>query len=281
MNSKLKILIILFFIAFIAVAYLMLISESVEINNKSNNNISKDENRPNDFKEIEKQNKEIEVQGEVEIIKEDKQDENLEINNDSEILNIVFDVPFTPQSPFADWDDPIFQDGCEEAVALMAVSWARGESLNQTKAKNEIVAASSYQTENYGEYRDASVEDTVKRIIKGYFAYKNVNVKNNITIEDIIFELINGNLIILPMNGQELRNPYYTPPGPERHMIVVIGYDEEKKEFITNDPGTKRGEEYRYNEDILFSAVRDYYTGYHVEINDVRKNMIIVTPEKK
>ena len=49
-----------------------------------------------------------------------------------------------------------------------------------------------------------------------------------------------------------------------------------KKEFITNDPGTRKGELYRYNETVLYSAIRDYPTGYHETINKIEKNMIVV-----
>lgn len=204
------------------------------------------------------------------------EEENLNIEDGLEMLNIIYKVPFTPQAPYAEWSDPVHQDGCEEAVSLMAVLWARGEVLNQSKAKEEIVAASDYQAENFGEYRDASVKDTAKRIIKGYFEYNKVEVKTVITAKDIIQELIKGNIIIIPTDGQKLDNLYYTPPGPERHMLVVIGYDEENQEFITNDPGTKRGENYRYSEKVLFDAIRDYHTGYHAPIDAIEKNMIVI-----
>jgi len=78
------------------------------------------------------------------------------------------------------------------------------------------------------------------------------------------------------MNGQMMHNPYFTPPGPPRHMILIRGYDANKKIFITNDPGTRNGELYEYNYDVLFNAIRDYPTGYHELINVVEKNMIVV-----
>ncbi len=193
-----------------------------------------------------------------------------------EIKNIIISAPFTPQAPSGEWGNPIFQDGCEEASSLMAVYWARGKELDLKKAKEEIIAASNYEKEKYGEYRDASAEDTVSRIIKGYFNYDKVSLKKDIKLNDIIYEIMKGNLVILPMDGQALKNPYYTPPGPERHMIVVRGYDKDKKEFITNDPGTKRGEGYRYKEDILFAAIRDYLTGHHEPIEKIEKVMIII-----
>jgi len=198
---------------------------------------------------------------------------------EEELLNniIILDVPFTPQAPLAEWSDPRQQDGCEEAAVLIAMKWVKGETIaSGAQAKEEIIAMSSWQLKNYGEYRDTSAADTVERLIKEYYQYDGVQVKNDITIEDIIKELEAGNLVITPMNGQILDNPYYTPPGPERHMLVVRGYDYATKEFITNDPGTKRGELYRYNEKVLYNAIRDYKTGYHVAIDVVNKNMIVI-----
>ena len=78
------------------------------------------------------------------------------------------------------------------------------------------------------------------------------------------------------MNGQKLGNPFFTAPGPERHMLVVIGYDPEKLEFITNDPGTRQGEAYRYPVNVLWLAIRDYPTGDHEPITEVVKKMIVI-----
>ena len=158
----------------------------------------------------------------------------------------------------------------------MAVRWARGESLNKEEARSEILKLADYQKKSFGEYRDTSAEDTVIRIIKGYFGYSQAEVKKDITIYDIINELVKGNLVITPMNGRQLNNPHYTGQGPERHMLVIRGYDSQTKEFITNDAGTRLGEKYRYKEEVLYNAIRDYLTGYHLPIEKEEKVMIVV-----
>ena len=192
------------------------------------------------------------------------------------VRDILLDVPFTSQAPFGEWNNPIYQDGCEEAATLMAVRWARGESLNKEEAKSEILKLAEYQKKNFGEYRDTSAEDTIARIIKGYFGYSQTEIKRGITINDIIKELVGGNLVITPMNGRQLYNPHYTGQGPERHMLVIRGYDSQTKEFITNDAGTRLGEKYRYKEEVLYNAIRDYLTGYHLPIEKEEKVMIVV-----
>ncbi|MEI7451863.1 MAG: C39 family peptidase [Candidatus Falkowbacteria bacterium] len=189
---------------------------------------------------------------------------------------IKLDVPFTTQSPFAQWSDLRQENACEESAAIMAVYWAKGKIFTAQEARDMIVAISDWEKKNYGSFEDTSAKDTVDRIFKKYFNYQKVAVVNNIKLEDIITELEKGNLVITPMDGQKLGNPFFTPPGPVTHMLVIIGYDYKTKEFIVNESGTKRGKAYRYDRDVLFAAIRDYPTGNHEPIVGIKKNMIVV-----
>ena len=191
--------------------------------------------------------------------------------------DVLLDVPFTSQAPFGDWADPRQQDGCEEASALMAVSWARGEALTSQKSLDEILAIADYEEKHYGNYHDTDAEDTADRIYKGYFGYVNIEVRHQIDIEDIKQELFKGNLVVVPADGRELGNPHYTPPGPLEHNIVIRGYDAAKKEFITNDSGTSYGEKYRYAEKVMEGALLDYPTGDKEAVIPGRTAMIIVS----
>ncbi len=187
------------------------------------------------------------------------------------------DVPFTVQAPLGEWSDPKQQDACEEAALLMAVAWARNETLGTPQeTRDKIIDIANYQTENYGDSRDTSTKDSLDRIAKGYFNFNGASYKENISTNDIIRELHNGNLVITPMNGQAMNNPHFTSPGPERHMVLIIGYDSDTNEFITNDAGVAPGKDYRYPVDLFFNAVRDYETGYHLPIEDTKKNMIVI-----
>ena len=190
---------------------------------------------------------------------------------------ILFDVPFTPQAPFYEWDNPKLSNGCEEASALMAMSWVKGTTITPEKAKQEIIAISDYELDKYGVFLDTSTKDTFDWIFKGYYGYQNVKLSYDISVDDIKNELRAGNLVIVPVNGQELHNPYYTPPGPERHKVVVVGYDPDNREFITNDPGTIRGKSFRYPEGVFFGAIHDYLTGNDLPLPPKRKAMIVVS----
>ena len=164
----------------------------------------------------------------------------------------------------------------DDASALMAVSWARGEELTNQKGLEEIIQISDFELKKYGEYRDVSAHDTVDWIFKDYFSFEGASLRKSITSDDIIGELRAGNLVIVPLNGQILRNPFFTPPGPIRHMLLIRGYDPNTDEFITNEPGTRHGEGFRYKTDVLYSAIADYPTGFHEHIDGIWKNMIVV-----
>jgi len=186
-------------------------------------------------------------------------------------------VPFLSQAPFGDWKDLRQQDGCEEASAIMAMLWVRGDGrVTKDYALSKILDIHDYEEKNYGNGYDTSAEDTLENIINGYYNYKNASLITDATLENIRNELARGNLIIAPVNGQALKNPNYSGSGPERHMLVIIGYDPVKKEFITNDPGTRKGENYRYGETLFYNSIRDYASGLKSPIPDTHKNIIVV-----
>lgn len=186
-------------------------------------------------------------------------------------------VPFTSQAPTGNWEDDRFQDGCEEASVFMAVKWIKDESFGTAaETEKEIIDISEWEKNKYGSYHDTSAQDTVKRLFQEYFELDNAKAVNNITVNDIKAGLAEGRLVIVPADGTIIGNPNYTAPGPTRHMIVIIGFDETKGEFITNDPGTRKGKDYRYKYQVLYNAIRDYPTGNHEENRGIKKNMIVV-----
>jgi len=190
---------------------------------------------------------------------------------------VKYDVPFAAQAPFGDWDDPRQQDGCEEASMLMAVRWARGEELTREEALSQILAFSAFEVEKHGGFHDTSASDTAA-YSREFFGYEKIRVANDVLREDIKRELARGNLVVVPADGTKLKNPYFTPPGPIRHMLVITGYDDAKGVFITNDPGTRRGEDFAYSYAVMEDAMLDYPTGYHEPIEELRKAMIVIEP---
>lgn len=193
--------------------------------------------------------------------------------------SVLIDVPFVAQAPTGDWKNPREQDGCEEAASYMAMLWVKGEKPPQDAKEQEdiLLELSDWEETQFGSFHDTSVEDTVSRLYTNFYHYANVKVEKNITADLIKNELSQGKIIQAPFDGRKLNNPFYTAGGPERHNLLIIGYDEKTQEFITNDNGTRHGKNYRYKYEILLNALRDYPTGDHLPITENKKEMIVIS----
>lgn len=189
--------------------------------------------------------------------------------------NINHRVPFTSQAPTAEWGQQIFQDGCEEASVLMAQAWRNGETLTKESAFKNISALATWQKKKFGHSVDTDTADTQQFLLEEYLEVTDTIIRYDFTLDTLI-DLTQKGIVIVPTNGQKLGNPNYRAPGPLQHMLVIVGYDASLHEFITNDPGTRKGEGYRYPEATLYAAIRDYPTGKHLPIEGERKAMILV-----
>lgn len=184
-------------------------------------------------------------------------------------------VPFTPQAPHADWSLP-YQEACEESSLIMVNAWMVGTPSGLMEADvadrliQELVA---WQEERFGYYEDTSAEETAV-IAREFYGYANSEVLPVESIEDVKKVLADGYAVILPAAGKKLGNPYFSGEGPLYHMLVVKGYTKDGR-IITNDPGTKRGEDFLYDAETLFSAIGDWNDGNPA---DGEKLMIILKP---
>lgn len=190
---------------------------------------------------------------------------------------LIANVPFTSQAPTGDWSDNRQQNDCEEAVVLMGAKWVADESIGSTTDALVLLRSLSEMAEGmFGTYVDSSAADTLK-LFQKYTGTTRGSVKYDVTITDIKKELSANHILLSPMNGQALHNPNFTGAGPERHFLVIIGYDDTTGMFTTNDPGTRNGRNYRYKYETLYAAMRDYPTGDHQTITVNRRAMIIIS----
>lgn len=202
-----------------------------------------------------------------------------ELPMQEESISIVFkdqNVPFAVQAPGGLWENPRYQDGCEEASLLMAFSWVERKDIENIVLDLDVISYA--MEERLGTFYDTSIEDTFLFAYE-YLEGENVFLKKDVTKDDIIRELMEGYIVAITVNGQKLQNPHFTSPGPLYHMIIIRGYDPETKEFIANDPGTQYGKGYRYQEDLLFSAMHNYKTGKKSTIYPDEKSMIVFQRE--
>ncbi|NTW27312.1 MAG: hypothetical protein HGA36_03240 [Candidatus Moranbacteria bacterium] len=202
-----------------------------------------------------KKNDEMSEKNELELEKSVLPAENKTVFSDMQML-----VPFTVQAPFGKWDNPLFQNGCEEASIAMAMNWVRGKTFTAKSAEKEILDISAWEDKTFGQAVDSSVDD-IARILREHYGYQNFEVMKDVNLDDIKLQLKSSRVVLVPMNGKILANPHFTPPGPDQHMLVVVGYDSEADEFITNDPGTKFGANYHYAVSKFMDAIWSYPSG--------------------
>ena len=176
------------------------------------------------------------------------------------VYPVLFDsinlaVPFYPQAPDADWGMP-WQEACEEASITLAYHYFSDRALTKEQFKKDVLGLVDWQKEHFGDYIHSTVDQTVQ-MLEGYFGFTDYRILENPSIEDMKRELSKGHVIVAPFAGRMLGNPFYSGEGPYYHMMVIKGYDQTN--FITNDVGTKRGEDFIYSYQIIMNALHDYH----------------------
>ena len=182
-------------------------------------------------------------------------------------------VPFTSQAPHGNWVPP-YKEACEEASALMAAFYFQKEpdgQIDPETADEEILRIVAFEDTFFGYNADTTAAETAL-LIENYY-HLTTELVMNPTADQLKEQIAAGYPIIMPAAGRELGNPYFTAPGPRYHMLVIKGYTEEG--FITNDPGTRHGEDYFYSTDVLLNAIHDW-NGGEVELGE--KVVIVVKP---
>ncbi len=178
-------------------------------------------------------------------------------------------IPFTSQAPHANWDMP-YQEACEEASILMSLWFINGdEAKTKEEADAAILELVAWQEATFGYYKDTTVEETL-HVMHDRFGLTDAYSIDDPTIEQIQNAIALGYPVIVPAAGRHLDNPNFTGEGPLYHMLVIRGYTE--TEFITNDPGTRRGEQFRYNKEHLMSVIHDWNGG---DVDNGKRAVII------
>lgn len=171
-------------------------------------------------------------------------------------------VPFTAQAPSGNWSLP-YQEACEEASVLMAVAYfdsTRVDIATKEAATAELLALVDFQTERFGDYKDTTAEETA-RFARQRYEHITFDIVRDPTVEDLRAALARGQLVIVPAYGRALGNPHFSGDGPLYHMLVLRGYDADRGWFVTNDPGTRYGEGYVYDEATIMAAMGDWNDG--------------------
>lgn len=165
-------------------------------------------------------------------------------------------VPFTSQAPNGNWQEP-WQSACEEASIVMIQNFYKDKGLSVEQARQQILAVFQLKKTTGPASQDESLERIAEIINSGNLIWQ-ARVVTEPSLNAIKTELAANHPIIAPVYAPLLHNPNYTSPGPLYHVIVITGYDDASGEFITNDPGTDKGQDNRYPYQVLLTAVHDY-----------------------
>lgn len=164
-------------------------------------------------------------------------------------------VPFTTQAPGANWDAD-HEEFCEEAAVVMAGRFFSNRTFSSTAdAEAALQQAKTWEVAHLGFYFDTTAAETAE-LARGVYGVT-VTLKTNPTITDIKQALAENTLVIVPTAGRQLGNPNFKSPGPIYHNLVIRGFTKDGK-FITNDPGTRKGEAYVYDESVIMNAMHDW-----------------------
>ncbi|MFH1284323.1 MAG: C39 family peptidase, partial [Candidatus Peregrinibacteria bacterium] len=208
--------------------------------------------------------------GESISLPEDPQDPLVMAENITLPQSLTLSVPFTAQAPNGDWNMP-YQEACEEAAMIMVEYYLRNTYLDAGTANWEILNLIDYENAN-GYKVDVDTSETATIVGNYYYRRSSPYYGDVVTVENIKRLLASGYPVIIPAAGRILANPGYTGLGPEYHMLVIIGYDENG--FITHDPGISSGDFYHYSYSVIENAIHDF-TGEKATIQSGRKAMIV------
>ncbi|HEY4505988.1 MAG TPA: C39 family peptidase [Candidatus Paceibacterota bacterium] len=182
---------------------------------------------------------------------------------------VILPVPFIRQTPDGDWSYP-WNNACEEAVIMMAERFYQGdtrETISGTETRELLPPLFKIQEKIWGSNKDSNAERTL-RIIKEFDGAFDATIKTNPTLEELKAELKAGHPIISLHYGIGLDNPehIYVKNGSGYHMILLVGYDDDTREFLANDPEGPSGRNWRYSYDTIMETLGDYnHQTYKVE----------------
>ena len=175
------------------------------------------------------------------------------ITTPSKTERVVLDIDFVSQAPYRIWDE-IHNEACEEANIIMVYAWIKSIKPTAPFVEQEIQRLTQWGLARFGSY-DTSATQTAL-MAKEVYGLES-RLINDPSIEDIKAEIDKGHVVIMGMAGRLLASPYYRPPGPKYHMLLIKGYD--GVGFITNDVGTNQlGRDFFFSYSNIMTAAHDW-----------------------
>lgn len=172
---------------------------------------------------------------------------------------VLLKVPYTSEIPNGSWTKP-WNNACEEASIVMVKGYYFGyEATTKKIAMADMSPLFKIEDKIFGSNADTDAARTAK-LINEYTDFS-AKVKTKPTLEEIKNELNEGRPIIAMLNMKNIINKYhrFRAGGSYYHVFVIIGYDDNTQEFITNDNGNATtGAGYRFKYDDIMKNLHDF-----------------------
>lgn len=182
---------------------------------------------------------------------------------------------FVPQAPEKNWDQP-WQDACEEAAILTVYYYYH--SINPSTSQIITDLNQLFQTESeLGFTHDVNITQ-ISTVSAKLYNFKS-EIINNPTINQIKQYISQDIPVIVPANGKILfkENNHFKSGGPWYHHVVILGYDDNKQQFIVHDVGTQFGAYFHYSYDLILQANHDFPpSGIKEDINKGDQTILIL-----
>lgn len=179
--------------------------------------------------------------------------------------SINLNVPQIWEIPDGVWVKP-WNGACEESSMTMVESFylkTHTGTVPNAIAKKMMQPLFAIEDKLFGSNSDTNATRTAK-VINDRMAFE-ATVKYNPTLNDIRHELQNGHPVISMHYGYDLNNPKHAfrQGGSSYHVMVINGYNDDKKVFYVNDPELRDGLDYPYSYDTILTTLHDFNHATH------------------
>ena len=163
---------------------------------------------------------------------------------------------FVPQAPEKNWEQP-WQDACEESALLTVHYYYEAQNPDLSTLISDYQQIFKLENDHSWSH-DVTLSQmaTLSAELWGYDS----KILENPTILELKEYLAKDIPIIIPSNGKTLfkENNHFKSGGPWYHNLVILGYDDDKKQFTVHDVGTQFGAYFRYSYDTLMKSIHDF-----------------------
>jgi len=182
-------------------------------------------------------------------------------------------VPFVCQAPTGNWNPP-FDEACEETCLFMLRTYLQGAQTIDTKQAEEEIRTIAGLVAKKGHGIDIGVK-TVAELAKELYALRTKVYEGDLVTAENIKRLVAArHPVIVPV--AKFKNEFYKSELPY-HMVIIRGFQpsNEGDMFITNDPGTKRGDGYAYGAKYLMEHIHEW-DGNRATVAKAPKAMLVM-----